>query len=94
MGCHSVNIYNSSSNIRGRILFRNYFGASGKNTGLETSAQVLCLVLEKKILPICIKGDFDTRLQQIINLTLESDIPLFADMNVAMERKMKQFLGS
>ena len=33
------------------------------------------------------------RLRQIINLTLESDIPQFADMNVSTGRKLKQLLA-
>jgi len=36
---------------------------------------------------------FDIRLRQIINLTLESDIPQFADMNVSTGRKLKQLLA-
>ena len=33
------------------------------------------------------------RLQQIINQTLESDIPQYADMNVSTGRKLKQLLA-
>ena len=39
------------------------------------------------------KPAYDIRLRQIINLTLESDIPQFADMNVATGRKLKQLLA-
>lgn len=39
------------------------------------------------------EGDFDVRLQQIINQTLESDIPQYADMNVSTGRKLKQLLA-
>lgn len=49
--------------------------------------------LRKGYYPFALEGDFDIRLQQIINQTLESDIPLFADMNVATGRKMKQLLA-
>lgn len=37
--------------------------------------------------------EFDLHLQQIVNLTLESDIPQYAGMNVATGRKLKQLLA-
>ena len=40
-----------------------------------------------------LENDYDIRLRQIINLTLESDIPQFADMNVSTGRKLKQLLA-
>lgn len=43
--------------------------------------------------PFSKEEDFDLRLEQIINQTLESDIPLYADMNVATGRKLKQLLA-
>ncbi|WP_134090851.1 ATP-binding protein [Olivibacter sp. XZL3] len=49
--------------------------------------------LRRGYYPFALEGDFDIRLQQTINQTLESDIPLFADMNVATGRKMKQLLA-
>lgn len=36
---------------------------------------------------------FDEKLRQIINLTLENDIPVFADMPSSMGRKFKQLLS-
>lgn len=36
--------------------------------------------------------DFDIKLEQVITQTLESDIPLYAGMNVATGRKLKQLL--
>lgn len=42
--------------------------------------------------PFSIEDDFDRRLQQIINQTLENDIPMYADMNVATGRKLKHLL--
>lgn len=38
-------------------------------------------------------ADFDIHLQQIVTLSLESDIPQFANMNVATGRKLKQLLA-
>jgi predicted AAA+ superfamily ATPase len=43
--------------------------------------------------PFAIEDDFDLRLQQIINQTLETDIPVYAGMNVATGRKLKQLLA-
>ena len=43
--------------------------------------------------PFSLEDDYDIRLQQIINLTLETDIPLYADMNVSTGRKLKQLLA-
>lgn len=42
--------------------------------------------------PFSIEEDFDTKLKQVINQTLESDIPLYAGMNVSTGRKLKQLL--
>jgi len=43
--------------------------------------------------PFTLEGDFGLRLGQIINQTLENDIPIYADMNVATGRKLKQLLA-
>ena len=43
--------------------------------------------------PFALEDDFEVRLQQIINQTLESDIPQYADMNVSTGRKLKQLLA-
>jgi uncharacterized protein len=43
--------------------------------------------------PFALENDFEVRLQQIINQTLETDIPLYAGMNVATGRKLKQLLA-
>lgn len=43
--------------------------------------------------PFAMEGDFEIRLRQIINQTLESDIPLYAEMNTATGRKLKQLLA-
>ena len=43
--------------------------------------------------PFALDGDFDLRLQQIINQTLEADIPVYAGMNVSTGRKLKQLLA-
>lgn len=43
--------------------------------------------------PFSKETGFDEKLRQIINLTLENDIPVFADMSAAMGRKFKQLLS-
>lgn len=42
--------------------------------------------------PFAKEVGFEEKLRQIINLTLETDIPVFADMSAAMGRKFKQLL--
>lgn len=49
--------------------------------------------LKKGYYPFAKEDEFDLRLQQIINQTLESDIPQYADMNVSTGRKLKQLLA-
>lgn len=49
--------------------------------------------LQRGYYPFALEGDFETRLRQIINQTLESDIPLYAEMNTATGRKLKQLLA-
>lgn len=49
--------------------------------------------LKRGYYPFALEEDFDIRLAQIINQTLENDIPIYADMNVATGRKLKQLLA-
>lgn len=49
--------------------------------------------LKQGYYPFALDEDFDLKLQQIINQTLEVDIPLFAGMNVSTGRKLKQLLA-
>lgn len=49
--------------------------------------------LKKGYYPFAIQEDYDQRLQQIINQTLETDIPLYAGMNVSTGRKLKKLLA-
>src|SRR5690554_6287713 len=43
--------------------------------------------------PFAKEDDFDIRLRQIINQTLESDIPIYANMNVSTGHKLIQLLS-
>lgn len=49
--------------------------------------------LQRGYYPFAIEDDFDIRIQQVINQTLETDIPLFAGLNAATGRKLKQLLA-
>lgn len=49
--------------------------------------------LKRGYYPFALEDTYDQRLRQIINQTLESDIPLYADMNVSTGRKLKQLLA-
>lgn len=49
--------------------------------------------LKRGYYPFALEEDFELRLRQIINQTLENDIPMYADMNVSTGRKLKQLLA-
>src|SRR5659263_19273 len=49
--------------------------------------------LRKGYYPFALEVDYELRLRQIISQTLESDIPQYADMNVATGRKLKKLLA-
>lgn len=49
--------------------------------------------LKRGYYPFVLEEHFDIRLGQIINQTLENDIPMYANMNVATGRKLKQLLA-
>lgn len=43
--------------------------------------------------PFALEGEFIRRIQQVVNLTVETDIPMYADMKASTARKLKQMLG-
>lgn len=49
--------------------------------------------LEKGYYPFAAEDDFTRKLQQVINQTLETDIPTYAGMNVATGRKLRQLMA-
>jgi len=49
--------------------------------------------LRKGYYPFALEADYDLRLRQIVSQTLESDIPQYAEMNVATGRKLKKLLA-
>jgi len=48
--------------------------------------------LMKGYYPFYHEGEYEQRLRNILNLTLESDIPIYANMNVSTSKKLKQLL--
>lgn len=49
--------------------------------------------LKQGYYPFAVDDDFEMRLRQIISQSLETDIPIYAEMNVATGRKLKQLLS-
>ena len=49
--------------------------------------------LNRGYYPFALEQDFDLKLMQVINQTLESDIPAYATMNVSTGRKLKQLMA-
>ena len=49
--------------------------------------------LRRGYYPFAMEEDFERRLHQMINQTLETDIPMYAGMNVSTGRKLKQLLA-
>ena len=49
--------------------------------------------LRRGYYPFALEGDFDLRIQQIVNQTLETDIPMYAGMNMSTGRKLKQLMA-
>jgi len=49
--------------------------------------------LKKGYYPFALEDDFEIRMNQVINQTFENDIPMYADMNIATGRKLKELLA-
>ncbi len=62
-------------------------------TDLKRPLPLFADYLKRGYYPFALEEDFEIRLRQIINHTLENDIPMFANMNVATGRKLKQLLA-
>ena len=63
-----------------------------KIPGLEHPLPLFNDYLQRGYYPFMQEPDFSIRLRQIVSITLESDIPQYADMNVATGRKLKQLM--
>jgi len=60
--------------------------------GVEHPLPLFKSYLERGYYPFYGEPGYEQRLRNILNLALESDIPAFANMNVATARKLKQLL--
>lgn len=49
--------------------------------------------LKRGYYPFALEPDFDVKLMQVVNQTLEIDIPVYASMNVSTGRKLKQLMA-
>lgn len=49
--------------------------------------------LKRGYYPFALEHDFDLKLMQVVNQTLEMDIPVYASMNVSTGRKLKQLMA-
>jgi predicted AAA+ superfamily ATPase len=49
--------------------------------------------LKRGYYPFALEQDFDLKLMQVINQTLENDIPVYASMHVSTGRKLKQLMA-
>ncbi len=72
---------------------KDIIGHQVKIDGVDHPLPLFDDYLKRGYYPFATEDDYDIRLRQIINLTLETDIPQYADMNVATGRKLKQLLA-
>jgi predicted AAA+ superfamily ATPase len=79
----SADIYSLQDIIRHKV----------KVPGIDRPLPLFDDYLKKGYYPFALEDEYDLRLRQIINQTLESDIPQYADMNVSTGRKLKQLLA-
>ncbi|GHT63834.1 ATPase AAA [Bacteroidia bacterium] len=61
--------------------------------GVEHPLPLFENYLQQGYYPFAKFDDYNIRLQQIVNQTLEGDIPLYAEMNMALGRKLRQMLA-
>ncbi len=64
-----------------------------KLTEVEHPLPLFQQYLKSGYYPFAIENDFEIKLQQVINQTLETDIPQFLNMHISTGRKLKQLLS-
>ena len=64
-----------------------------KLNGIEHPLPLFREYLKDGYYPFATQGDFPQRMSQIISQTVETDIPLYADMKASTARKIKHMLG-
>lgn len=61
--------------------------------GIEHPLPLFRSYLAEGYYPFALEGELSVRLNQVVSLTVESDIPFFANMKASTARKLKQMLG-
>lgn len=61
--------------------------------GLERPLPLFAQYLKNGYYPFALESDFDIRMNQVINQSLEIDIPMYAEMNTSTGRKLKHLLA-
>ena len=61
--------------------------------GIERPLPLFAQYLKNGYYPFALESDFDIRMNQVINQSLEIDIPIYAEMNTSTGRKLKQLLA-
>lgn len=61
--------------------------------GIERPLPLFAQYLKNGYYPFALESDFVIRMNQIINQSLEIDIPIYAEMNTSTGRKLKQLLA-
>lgn len=61
--------------------------------GIEHPLPLFRSYLAEGYYPFAMEGDLAQRINQTVSLTVEGDIPMFADMKASTARKLKQMLG-
>ena len=64
-----------------------------KLNGIDHPLPLFREYLKDGYYPFAMQGDFPQRMSQIISQTVETDIPLYADMKASTARKIKHMLG-
>lgn len=66
---------------------------NAKIDGLEHPLPLFRQYLYEGYYPFAMEGELAQRINQIVSLTVEMDIPVFANMKASTARKLKQMLG-
>src|SRR5699024_9632337 len=64
-----------------------------EETAIPSPLTLFKAYLKEGYYPFALEDDYLLRLQQVVNQTLESDIPTFAGMNINTGRKLKELLA-
>lgn len=68
-------------------------GNTSINDAIEHPLPLFRQYLSEGYYPFALEGNLVQKIQQVVSLTIETDIPQYADMKAATARKLKQMLG-